>query len=168
VKPFVFCPACGGELEGADAEGGTACPACGRSWYRNPAPTAGAVIVHDGRALVTVRASEPEKGRIDIVGGFLKYYEDPVTALKREIEEEIAVEVDVSFEDIVQAVPHEYGNGGDWVLAMGFAARLVSGEPRPGDDVAAIRWITESEIDELDWAWEHDRELVRKVLKRHG
>ena len=41
------------------------------------APTAGAAIVKDGRALVTVRAREPEKGKLDVPGGFLGPFEDP-------------------------------------------------------------------------------------------
>jgi ADP-ribose pyrophosphatase YjhB (NUDIX family) len=163
MKPFTFCPACGSDLD-ETADEGAHCPNCGRSWYRNAAPTAGAAIVVDGRALVTERAREPEKGRIDVVGGFLKLDENPIDALKREVAEELGVEIEVSYHDLVQAVPHAYGPDGDWVLSLGFKARLVSGEPEPADDVAAVHWVTLSELEDLDWAWEHDRELVRKAL----
>jgi NADH pyrophosphatase NudC (nudix superfamily) len=169
VKPFRFCPACGTRLPAEpDAEGGRECPACGRVWYRSFSPTAGAAIVRDDRALVTVRAREPEKGRIDVPGGFLRLGEKPVDALKREVQEELGIELEASVEDCLQMVPHRYGKEGDWVLALGFAARLVGHDHiEPGDDVAEAKWVTEAELDELDFAWEHDRELIRKAL-RHG
>jgi NADH pyrophosphatase NudC (nudix superfamily) len=164
MKPFRFCPACGNQLSDPNGDGASHCGRCNRSWYRNAAPTAGAAIVADGRALVTTRAREPEKGRVDIVGGFLHFDENPIDGLKREAKEEIGVDIDVSNADFVQAIPHAYGPEGDWVLALGFKARLVSGDPTPSDDVAAVQWVTLPELDDLDWAWPHDRDLVRKAL----
>lgn len=165
MKPFRYCPACGSELDSPDEESGSRCPSCTRVWYRNAAPTAGAALVAGGRALVTVRGREPNKGRIDVPGGFLKPDEDPIAGLRREVAEELSVEIDVAARDFIQAAPHTYGDEGDWVLALGFKARLMGGEPHPSDDVAGFRWVTESELDALDWAWPHDRELIRKALR---
>jgi len=164
MKPFNYCPSCGSELAPPDPESGARCPSCARIWYRNAAPTAGAAIVAGTRALVTVRGREPKKGRIDVPGGFLRPEEDPIEGLRREVAEELGVEIDVTNTDFVQAAPHTYGDDGDWVLALGFKARLKGGEPRPSDDVSGIRWVDEEELDGLDWAWPHDRELVRKAL----
>ncbi|MFP5351305.1 MAG: NUDIX hydrolase [Actinomycetota bacterium] len=150
----------------SDHETGKKCPSCGRTWYRNSAPTAGCVIVRDGKALVTQRGVEPEKGRFDIPGGFLAAGEEPISGLKRELREELGVEVDASVEDCLSMVPHPYGPEGDYVLALGFVARLVSGEPRAADDVADFLWVDEDELEALDFAWPHDRELVRKALRR--
>jgi ADP-ribose pyrophosphatase YjhB (NUDIX family) len=168
VNHFRFCPACGAELEPSSThDGGSYCRQCRRSWYRNAAPTAGAAVVRDGKVLVAVRAFEPEKGKVNVPGGFLDYDEDPVSGLKREIREETGIEVVVGEGDYVQAVPHTYGPGGDWVLALGFVAEYAGGEPEPTDDVAELKWVGLSEIDELDWAWSHDKNLVRKALMRH-
>lgn len=167
MKPFRFCPVHGIELDQPDDEGGAYCTQCKRAWYRHSAPTVGCVIVREGRALVAVRGSEPEKGRLDVPGGFLGPGEDPIEGLKREIREELDVEVDVSVEDCIGMTPHRYGDQGDFVLALGFRARLVGGEPRAGDDVADIRWVALDELDDLDFAWDHDKELIRKGLE-HG
>lgn len=164
TEPFRFCPADGTRLEEPRPGGGARCPLCGRSWYRNSAPAVGAVIVEDGRALVTVRAHEPEKGRLDVPGGFLNAGEHPVDGLVREVREELGVEVEVDGNPVLLAV-HTYGRDGAYVLAMGFGARIRSGEPRPADDVAGILWVTEEELDSLDFAWEHDREMVRAGLR---
>src|SRR5687767_3518129 len=161
---FRFCPRCGGELGPAGNDSGARCDNCEKTWYHNAAPTAGCVIVRGDKALITKRAREPEKGRFDIPGGFLDPDEDPVTGVKREIDEELGMTVEVTIEDLVQAVPHRYGADGDWTLAMGFVARSSSGEPEAADDVEEARWVTLDELDALDFAWDHDKELVRKAL----
>ena len=163
TDPFRFCPADGSRLGEARASGGTTCPECGRSWYRNSAPTVGAAIVRDGKALVTVRGIEPEKGKVDVPGGFLEVGEHPVEGLRREIQEELGVEAEVEGNPVLLAT-HTYGEGGNWVLAIGFKVRIV-GEPRPADDVAELRWISASEVDSMDFAWEHDRRFVRAALE---
>lgn len=166
MKPFRFCPADATRLENPDHEGGSRCPSCGRSWYRNSAPTAGCAIVREAKALVSVRAREPEKGRLDVPGGFLLAGEDPITGLKREVKEELGVEIDVGVGDCVSMVPHRYGEEGDFVLALGFVARLTGGKVEPNDDVAAVHWVGNEDLDELDFAWPHDRDLVRRALER--
>jgi hypothetical protein len=50
------------------------------------------------------------------------------------------------------------------VLAIGFRVRIVSGEPNPADDVAEIRWVSADEVDDLDFAWEHDRAMIKAAL----
>jgi NADH pyrophosphatase NudC (nudix superfamily) len=161
---FRFCPVDGSSLEDPDKEGGARCPSCGRSWYRNSSPVVGCVIVHEGRALATVRGIDPHRGKLDMPGGFLLNGEPPVEGLKREIEEELGIRIDVTEDDLVQMEPHPYAHEDDFNLALGFRARWVSGEIVPADDVADVRWVSRGEIDAVDWAWEHDRELVRKVL----
>jgi ADP-ribose pyrophosphatase YjhB (NUDIX family) len=164
LKPFIFCPACSARLSDPGDEGKLSCPSCDRIWYRASAPTAGAAIVRDGKALVSRRGSEPKKGKFDVPGGFLLPGEKPIEGLKREVREETGAEIDVSIDDCLQIVPHTYGDENDYVLSIGFKARLVSGEPKPDDDVAELRWVTEEELEDLDFAWEHDRELFRKAL----
>ena len=166
MKPFRFCPACATPLDDPEPEGGSTCPACGRSWYRNSAPTAGAAIVRGDRVLLSKRARDPFKGRFDVPGGFLLAGEHPVVGLKREVGEELRVQIDVSVDDCVSMATHTYGDEGDFVLALGFVARLVSGEPSAGDDVADIAWANRDEVVDLEFAWEHDRELAVTALER--
>jgi ADP-ribose pyrophosphatase YjhB (NUDIX family) len=162
-KPFRYCPACATGL--VDREGARHCPSCKRDWYSNAAPTAGAAIFRDGRVLVTKRGIDPEKGKFDIPGGFLDQGEGPIEGLRRELREELQVEIDTTMADVVQMVPHEYGDDGEWVLAIGFFARLVSGEITPGSDVEEAHWITEDELDGIEFAWDHDKDLVRKAFE---
>lgn len=163
---FRFCPRCATRLDPAANDSGAHCENCGKTWYYNSAPTAGCVIIRGDKALITKRARDPEKGRYDIPGGFLDHDEDPVSAVEREVEEELSMKVEVTYDDLVQAVPHRYGEEGDWVLAMGFIARTSSGDPVPADDVAEVRWVTAEDVEEVDFAWEHDKQLVKRALSR--
>jgi ADP-ribose pyrophosphatase YjhB (NUDIX family) len=129
------------------------------------APTAGAAIVRDGKALATLRARDPEKGRLDVPGGFMGPDEHPIGALKREVKEELGIEIEAEIADCISMVPHRYGPEGDWVLALGFKARWVGGEPQPADDVAAIHWLSLDDLAGADFAWDHDRELLRRALE---
>lgn len=161
---FKYCPRCATALEEPGSDSGAKCPNCDKTWYHNAAPTVGCVIVRDGKALITKRARPPEKGRFDIPGGFLEPDEDPITGLIREVREELSMKVTVGMTDLVQAVPHRYGDDGDWTLALGFIARDPAGDPQPADDVEEVRWVTLDELDAMDFAWEHDRDLTRKAL----
>jgi ADP-ribose pyrophosphatase YjhB (NUDIX family) len=154
TDPFRFCPADGTPLRDPRPSGGVTCSA----------PAVGVAIVRDGKALVTVRAGEPEKGRVDVPGGFVEVGEHPVRGIEREVREELGVEVEVE-ENPVLLATHTYGPDGIWVLAISFLARLVDGEPSPADDVAGIRWVSAEDIGDIDFAWEHDRNLVRVALE---
>ncbi len=165
---FAFCPACASELPEGPEELAPECRSCGRIWYQNPAPTAGCVIVQNGKALITKRGAEPEKGRYDIPGGFIEVGESPIDAVKRELREELGIEVDVTNADYVSASPHRYGADGEWTLAIGFRARIAAGDPVAADDVESFEWVTMDRLDAIDFAWDHDRELVREVLKDEG
>ena len=121
------------------------------SWYRSSAPSVRAAIVKNGKALVTVRAREPEQGRLDVPGGFLEVGEHPADGLVREAREELGVEIEVVRDPILLA-PHTYGAEGDYVLAIGFRVRITAGEVRPTDDVAEVKWVSVEELDSLDFA----------------
>ena len=168
ATPYRYCPVDAAPLEkSGGSPTGMKCPECGRSWYRNSSPSTGCAIVEDDKVLVTVRAGEPEKGRVDVPGGFLEAGEHPVDALTREVQEELGVEIRDVVGPLVMAV-HNYGENGPFVLALGFAARIVDGDPEPADDVAEFRWVGADELDDLDFAWPHDRELVETALQLKG
>lgn len=164
MRPFRFCPNCGSQLDSSTSDPEVTCDSCGDTWYRNPAPTVGCVLLRDGKALISKRGSEPFKDRFDVPGGFLEPGEEAIEGLKREIKEELGVEIATSIADCLQIEPHRYGPDGDWTLAIGFKGSIAKGEPSPSDDVAAIEWVGLSELDSIDFAWEHDRRLVRKAL----
>jgi ADP-ribose pyrophosphatase YjhB (NUDIX family) len=90
--------------------------------------------------------------------------EHPADGLKREVSEELGIEIEVGTADLVLFATHTYGDDDTWNLSLCFRARLVSGEPTPADDVEEVRWVTPAELDEIEMAWEHDRAAIARTL----
>ena len=88
---YKYCPRCRGRL--MSSPDAFECPACGMVIYRNSAPTASLLIVRGDQVLLAKRGIEPRKGEYDVVGGFLKYGEDPVKGVIRETREETGLTV---------------------------------------------------------------------------
>ena len=61
--------------------------------FRNPKATATAIIIKDNKVLLLKRNEEPFKGKWDFCGGYVQENELPEETLKREIKEELNVEV---------------------------------------------------------------------------
>ena len=102
---------------------------------------------------------------MDVPGGFLELGDHPVDGLKREVREELGLEIRVDPMPVLLA-PHNYGPEGVWALAIGFRARILEGAPEPADDVAEALWIGAGEVDGVNFAWQHDRRFVRAALEQ--
>ena len=137
------CPRCEAEL--AAEPGAVRCRACGLVVYAAPAPAVCALPVDErGRVLLARRAQEPGAGRWDILGGFMDEFEQPFQTLRRELREELEVEVEPL--KFVAAVSDRYGEEGNATLNLCWTARIVAGAPRPSDELAEIRWFAPDEL----------------------
>jgi ADP-ribose pyrophosphatase YjhB (NUDIX family) len=87
-----------------------------------------------------------------------------VEGIIREVREELGVEIELVGNPILPEI-HTYGPDGGYVMPIGFRANIVEGDPDPTDDVANVRWIPAEEVDSTDFAWEHDRRMVRAALE---
>jgi NAD+ diphosphatase len=89
-----YCPKCGAAaLKPAGAKL-VRCGNCGFELYINIAAAVAALIPDgQGRLLITVRSQEPKKGTWDLPGGFADPDESAEIALKREILEELGLDV---------------------------------------------------------------------------
>jgi len=89
-----FCPACGAAGIEVRADRSVLCRRCGFHFYFNTAAAVAGLIEDDiGRLLMIVRAHNPQKGSLDLPGGFVDFDETAEDALKREIKEELNLEV---------------------------------------------------------------------------
>jgi len=106
----------------------------------------------DKRLLVCRRAVDPGAGKLDLPGGFVEPMETGEEAVKREIREELNVNI-IKLEYLT-SFPNEYIYSGFSVftLDMVFLCEIDSPESiSPGDDVASVEFIIpeEIEMDEL-------------------
>jgi ADP-ribose pyrophosphatase YjhB (NUDIX family) len=159
VRSFRFCPWCGGPLAPPVGERQD-CAACGEPSYLNPKPTASAILLDSrGRVLLGRRGIEPERGRWDTPGGFTRPGESLEECVQRELREEAGVEIAVG--RLIATLPDSYGDTGEATINAFYECRIVSGDPRPDDDVAELAWF---EPDALPAAGELAFECVRQAL----
>jgi ADP-ribose pyrophosphatase YjhB (NUDIX family) len=85
-----FCKYCGAAI-GLQAP--TTCPSCGREHWLNASRAGAALVVHDGRLLLTRRALEPWRGRWCAPSGFCEGPEHPAATAERETFEEVGLRV---------------------------------------------------------------------------
>ncbi|WP_326539627.1 NUDIX hydrolase [Pseudorhodoferax sp.] len=95
---FKFCPQCATPLEWITSleDGGAKerlrCVSCGYTHWNNPTPVLAAIIEYEGKVLLARNAAWPGK-MYALITGFMEAGETPEEGIRREIQEETALEV---------------------------------------------------------------------------
>jgi ADP-ribose pyrophosphatase YjhB (NUDIX family) len=153
------CPRCQHELEREDKF--VSCPNCGLTVYANPAPTASALVLDDeGRVLLARRAADPGAGLWDLLGGFIEEGEEPLEALRREIEEETALQIEPG--EFLGGYPDRYGEEGIYTLNLYWTAQISGGELELDEELAEVGWFGPEELPESsEFAFRNTLEALR-------
>jgi 8-oxo-dGTP diphosphatase len=111
-------------------------------------PCAGG-IVHDsaGRLLLIRRGQPPSAGSWSVPGGRCRPGEPPATACVREVAEETGLRVTVI--RLAGRVERPAPDGSVYVIDD-FLCALLGGELRAGDDAMDARWVSRTQLGELD------------------
>ncbi|KJR06986.1 NUDIX hydrolase [Gordonia sihwensis] len=111
----------------------------------DPVLAAGAVIVDDGgRILMVKRGHAPEKGRWSVPGGHVEAGETLAEAAAREVREETGLEAVIGRELWCAII--DYSDAETFEI-HDFAATVIGGELRAGDDAEDARWMTADELE---------------------
>ena len=118
----------------------------------------GAIIKDGERYLVGQRAAHKSQGGLwEFMGGKIEPGETPEQALARECREELGLEIEN--ECVIDSVVHEYPE--KTIRLTLISCTLKPGfVPRPNEH-QSIRWVTEDEMREMDFA-AADKELIQK------
>lgn len=145
---FEYCPFCGSHLSHSDRgeDNAPRCVKCERVFYSAPHPTVSAIIADEDneRVLLTRRKFDPMKGYWDIPGGFLDMGESLEDGLRREIREELGVEIRII--SSLGSYPDVYGPRLDPTINIFYLTMIVEGNPTPGSDVSEIQWFDHEKI----------------------
>lgn len=161
---FNFCSNCGTKYQlTTDSFAPQKCEQCGRTQYHNAKPCSGALVVKDGRVLLSKRGIEPLKGYWDIPGGFLEPSEHPRDGMVREIKEETGLDVRVI--DLLGVYMDRYGDEGDWTLNFYYVVEPICGEPQAADDVSELKWFPFDQTPE-QMAFEHEYQVLKDLRGR--
>jgi 8-oxo-dGTP diphosphatase len=105
-----------------------------------------AIIINEDKVLATQRADGDFKGGWEFPGGKIELGECSEDALKREIKEELNLEIQVDY--YLETVKHDYPK---FRLSMDcFVCSLVSGDLQLVDHMAA-RWLDKNNLDTVEW-----------------
>lgn len=143
---------------------------------------AGAIVddLDEPRTLLAARRTAPRSvaGLWEFPGGKLEAGEAPEDGLRRELREELGVEVELGDEIVgpVDAGVGEHGNdiGPAWPLAAATSdgrplvmrlwwVRIVDGVPRPLEDHDKLTWLQPGGWRDVEWL-PADRDIVEAVI----
>ncbi len=146
---FRHCPRCSAVNPAKPGTNPFRCGGCGLTYFFNPTVSAAAYIFDPaGRALFIRRAKEPAKGKLAIPGGFIDFGETAEEALRREVREEVGVEIDRP--TYLGSWTNEYPYQGVTypVVDLVFTATAVDpGAAKSLDAVAGFEWKPLAEVD---------------------
>ena len=131
---------------------------CDLRFYPTAYPCADVFIVDGNKALLAIRAKNPSKGALDIVGGFIGPTETPDEGAIREVKEECSLSITViGVIDVVNKVIRDDRNAIKYhYVIIDYLARCQTDEPlnqvssQPGTDVMDVRWIPLQEVTQYD------------------
>jgi 8-oxo-dGTP diphosphatase len=128
---------------------------------------AAGVVIEGGRVLLSQRkAGTHLAGAWELPGGKVHAGEDPRDALRRELREELGIDVTVG--DIVDVAFHSYRELGRSVLVLFYEAARVPASPDPRAlDVAAYDWVDRNGLDPTRFP-PADVAVLAKVRARLG
>jgi mutator protein MutT len=146
---YRFCPRCGQPAAEAPARPVFTCSACSFVLFFNPSIAAAALIFNpEGKILVVRRAKEPERGKLAFPGGFIDADETAEEAVRREVREEVGMELDRI--EYLCSFPNRYPYRGVTYIVLDF---FFLGWTRDSGKIAAP-----SEVQDLYWT---DPESIR-------
>jgi ADP-ribose pyrophosphatase YjhB (NUDIX family) len=125
----------------------------------------GAVVVHEGRALIVKRAHEPRRGEWSLPGGRVELGETLVEATRRELREETGLEVAVG--ELIEVFDriHRLDDRVRYhFVIVDFLCSWVGGTLCPGDDASDAAWVGPGELAAYG-VNEHAARVLRRGLE---
>lgn len=176
-KPYQlinYCPRCGTEYQENSFNPDELfhkCHKCNFKLHHNSSPAAEAIIPHidsPTKILISTRNIEPEKDKLDLIGGFSNYHENPKETVKREIEEEIGLNLEMQKLLFAKVSEYNYQNAMNSVLNIVFLSEPISEIPTNYDknEIQSLDFYDLEEILEKpeEFAFQHQIESLKAYL----
>ena len=121
------------------------------------------MVIHEGRALLIKRGSEPLKDQWSIPGGTLELGESIQEGVRRELLEETGIEVRVGelievfdriFRDAAGKIQYHF-------VIVDYLCEKISGEAKPASDVTDTAWVREEDL----WNYKLTEAATRVIRK---
>lgn len=139
-------------------------------WYpQQPMVAVSAIIFKEERLLMIKRAKEPGKGKWSIPGGRLELGETLYEAVRREVQEECSIDIEVEcvFHTSDRIIRDEDGRVQYHFVLVDVLAKSTGGEAKAQSDAEECRWVTLEELSQLDMTPQLRAVLMRAPFDNH-
>ena len=164
-----YCPNCGKKQLHWDGEKSWSCPNCDFILFHNVAAAVAVLVICDDEILFTRRNQEPQKGKLDLPGGFADPKESAETTCKRELWEELKLNINPSKLIYRASLPNTYPYKNilyntldlffEYHVEKKFDVSLAE------DEVSEIVWINKTDIVTEDLAFDSQKTFFSTFLK---
>lgn len=163
---ITHCPQCSSTLLEWPSVKQFSCRACGFVLFLNIAAAVGVIIECQGKLLFGVRKHEPQRGMLDLPGGFVDQGETAEQALQRELQEEIGLTMPTA--RYLYSFPNRYPYRGITydTLDLIFLVQLQQFPPlQAADDLSELVWLDRNSIDIERIGFTSLRQAVHRYLQ---
>ena len=168
LKVLKYCPKCGSPQFEVSGDRSLKCKSCGFHLFINSSAAVAALVTDgNGKLMLVTRGVEPDYGKLDLPGGFIDPGESAENAVKRELFEELGMNVE-SLEYLGSA-SNEYVFSGYSVFTIDLAFEVVPENItglKPMDDILDYNFYAEEEIDYEDIPAPSIRKFVQDFFKQ--
>ncbi len=162
---FEYCPRCGSHNFAINDERSRHCSNCGLTYYANASTSTAAIITNSkSEILLTTRAFEPAKGKLDLPGGFVDINETAEEALIRELKEEL--NIDVYNPQYLFSLPNEYNFSGITIHTLDMFFKIEINDNikiKTDDDVAYAQFYDLKLVNIEDIGLNSIKKAIQKI-----
>lgn len=127
-----------------------------------------AILHRDNKIFVAKRADHKPSlpGVFELIGGHIELGEQPIDAVKRELVEEVGLDLDKSKFHIFEAFVYKSTTSSEPKIEICYLVELTDDiEPKINpDDHSEARWIDSTELDILEDG-DEEKEVIRKAFE---
>lgn len=145
---LAYCPECGAAL--SHVKGAQFSCVNNHDYWNNPKAAVTVIPINSGKVLLARRAHEPNKGKLDVIGGFLEPGETALVAAQREFNEETGVNVTGLV--YVGSIANTYEDNNATCDSV-FVVTDFEEQLKPGDDVTELTWHDPAVLLDDGFAW---------------
>lgn len=167
-REYRYCPLCGAGLAPRQHMGQIrpSCRNCDYIHFHDPKVAVIAfVTIERERLLLVRRGINPAKGQWALPGGYVDAHELPEQALHRELQEEVALRIEVRSLLAVFPMPGPDGISQGFVMAYDVAPAIPLQPVVVGDDAIEAAWFTRESVPE-ELAFESTRTIIDRWRAR--
>jgi mutator protein MutT len=138
-----------------------------RRYPDRPIVAVGAIVAENGRVLMARRGKEPSYGLWSVPGGAVHLGEDLKAAARREIKEELGIEVELT--DVIEIMERVTRDAEGRIqyhyVVIDYLARHAGGEPTPSPEALEVRWIAPEDFPKYEMT-RGTADIVLRMLEK--